>query len=152
MVKKKLTFGENTMTSSNENIFCVTGPLCGEFIGHRWIHLTKASDAELWFFFICAWINGWVNHRDACDLRRHRARYVVTVLGMKLTSVKRMNQHQTFSLKKISSAKCRPFILSRPQRVLKLANGNSFMYTVGKKFVTPLFFHFLHIMPALSVC
>ena len=25
----------NMMTSSNENIFCVTGPLCGEFTGHR---------------------------------------------------------------------------------------------------------------------
>ena len=38
------------MTSSNGNIFCVTGPLCGEFTGHRWIPLTKASDAELWCF------------------------------------------------------------------------------------------------------
>ena len=38
------------MTSSNENIFRVTGPLCGEFTGHRWIPSTKASDAELWCF------------------------------------------------------------------------------------------------------
>ena len=38
------------MTSSNGNIFCVTGPLCGEFTGHRWIPCTKASDAELWCF------------------------------------------------------------------------------------------------------
>ena len=37
-------------TSSNENIFCVTGPLWCEFTGHRWIPLTKASDAELWCF------------------------------------------------------------------------------------------------------
>ena len=52
------------MTSSNGNIFRVTGPLCGEFTGHRWIPHTKASDAELWcFFFNCAWINGWVNNR-----------------------------------------------------------------------------------------
>ena len=36
------------MTSSNGNIFRVTGHLCGEFTGHRWIPLTKASDAELW--------------------------------------------------------------------------------------------------------
>ena len=28
---------ENLMTSSNGNIFRVTGPLCGEFTGHRWI-------------------------------------------------------------------------------------------------------------------
>ena len=38
------------MTSSNGNTFRVTGPLCGEFTGHRWIPLTKASDAELWCF------------------------------------------------------------------------------------------------------
>ena len=38
------------ITSSNGNIFRVTGPLCGEFSGHRWIPLTKASDAELWCF------------------------------------------------------------------------------------------------------
>ena len=30
--------------------FRVTGPLCGEFTGPRWIPLTKASDAELWCF------------------------------------------------------------------------------------------------------
>ena len=34
-----------TMTSSNGNIFRVTGPLCGEFIGLRWLPRTKASDA-----------------------------------------------------------------------------------------------------------
>ena len=38
------------MTSSNGNIFRITGPLCGEFTGHRWIPQTKASDAELWCF------------------------------------------------------------------------------------------------------
>ena len=38
------------MTSSNGIIFCVTGPLCGEFTGYRWIPLTKASDEELWYF------------------------------------------------------------------------------------------------------
>ena len=42
------------MTSSNGSIFRVTGPLCGEFTGHRWIPLTKASDAELWWFLWCA--------------------------------------------------------------------------------------------------
>ena len=31
------------MTSSNGNIFSITGPLCREFTGDRWIPLTKAS-------------------------------------------------------------------------------------------------------------
>ena len=35
-----------TMTSSNGNIFCVTGP----FTGHRWIPFTKSNDAEFWCF------------------------------------------------------------------------------------------------------
>ena len=39
-----------TMTSSNGNIFLVTGPLYREYTGDRWITLTKASDAELWCF------------------------------------------------------------------------------------------------------
>ena len=38
------------MTSTNGNIFSVTGPLCGEFTGHRGIPLSKTSDAELWCF------------------------------------------------------------------------------------------------------
>ena len=69
----------NMMTSSNGNIFRVTSPLCVEFIGHRWIPRTKASDAELWCF-LCLWMNGWVSNRDAGDLRRHRAHYDVTVM------------------------------------------------------------------------
>ena len=42
------------MTSSNGNIFCVTGPLCGEFTGHRWIPghrpVTRSFDV---FFDLC---------------------------------------------------------------------------------------------------
>ena len=32
------------------------------------------------FNLISAWINGWVNNREACDLRRHRAHYDVIVI------------------------------------------------------------------------
>ena len=42
------------MTSSNGKIFRVTGHLCGDFTGHRWIPHTKASDAELWGFLSSA--------------------------------------------------------------------------------------------------
>ena len=38
------------MMSSNGNIFRITGHLCGEFTGLRWIPHTKASDAELLCF------------------------------------------------------------------------------------------------------
>ena len=32
------------------------------------------------FNLICAWINGWVNSREAADLRRHHAHYDVIVM------------------------------------------------------------------------
>ena len=67
----------------NGSIFRVTDPLCGEFTGHRWPvnspHKGQQRGA-LMFSFICAWINGWVNNREAGDLRRHRAHYDVTVM------------------------------------------------------------------------
>ena len=68
------------MTSSNGNIFRVTGHLCGKFTGPRWISRTKASDAEIWCFFIYASINDWVNNREAGDLKRQYGHYDVIVL------------------------------------------------------------------------
>ena len=46
---------------------CVgNSPVTGEFPSQRPV--------------ICAWINGWLNNREAGDLRRHRAHYDVTVM------------------------------------------------------------------------
>ena len=74
------------MMSSNGSIFRVTGPLCGELTGHRWIPLTKGSDVELWCFLSSApWISGWVNNREAGDFRRHHAHYNVIVLVWEFT-------------------------------------------------------------------
>ena len=81
-VTQRSAYGHvDMMTSSNGNIFRVTGPLCGEFTGHRWIPRTKASDAELWrFVSFEPEPNGWVNNRKAGDLRRHRDHYYVAVM------------------------------------------------------------------------
>ena len=65
------------MTSSNGNIFRVTGHLCGEFTGPRWFPRTKASDAELGFFYLRlnkrlskqSW--GWWFETLSCSLWRH---------------------------------------------------------------------------------
>ena len=67
------------MTSSNGNIIRVTGPLCGEFTGHRSPHKGQWRRA-LMFCLICAWIHSWVNNRKTGDLRRHRAHCDVTVM------------------------------------------------------------------------
>ena len=74
----------NMMTSSNGNIFRVTGHLCGEFTGPRWIPRTRASDAELWCFCDLR-LNKRVNNREADDLRRYRAHYDVTVMNWIVT-------------------------------------------------------------------
>ena len=71
---------EYMMTSSNGNIFRVTGHLCGEFTvpgefpAQR--PVTRGFDVSL----ICTRINGWVNKGEAGDLRRHRAHCDVTVI------------------------------------------------------------------------
>ena len=36
------------------------------------------------FSLICVWINGWVNNREAGDLRRYLAHYDVIVMGRKV--------------------------------------------------------------------
>ena len=65
------------MTSSNGNIFRVTGPLCGEFAGHRWIPrtqrpVTRSSDV---FFDLCPNNNkqswGWWFETLSRSLWRH---------------------------------------------------------------------------------
>ena len=69
------------MTSSNGNIFRVTG----SFV--RGIHRSPVNSQHkgqwrgaLMFSLICAWINGWVNNREAGGLRRNRAHYHVIVM------------------------------------------------------------------------
>ena len=71
------------MTSSNGNIFRVTGLLCVEFIGQRWIptHNKGQWREALMFSLICAWTHGGANNRDADDLRRNRAHYDVTLMS-----------------------------------------------------------------------
>ena len=69
------TWCQFMMTTSNGNIFGVTGHLWGE---STWTvdspHKGKWCGA-LMFSLICAWINDWANNQDAGDLRRHRTHY-----------------------------------------------------------------------------
>ena len=68
------------MTSSNGNIFRVTGPLCGDSpVPVNSPHKGQWRGA-LMDYLICVWINGWVNNREAGDLRRYRAHYDVIVM------------------------------------------------------------------------
>ena len=68
-------------------IFGVTGTLWGESTGHRWIPLTKANDAELWYFLWSAPEQTVdQNNRYIGYLRRHRAHYGVTVMFLSFCS------------------------------------------------------------------
>ena len=65
------------MTSSNGNIFRLTGPLCQSPVNSP--HKGQRR-GDLMFSLICAWITCWVNNREAGDLRRHCAHYDITVM------------------------------------------------------------------------
>ena len=66
---------KDLMTSSNGNFFALLAiyagnvQVTGEFPSQRLV--TRRFDV----FFIGAWINAWVNSREAGDLRRHRTHY-----------------------------------------------------------------------------
>ena len=69
------------MTSSNVNIFRITGPFV------RGIHRSPLNSPHkgqwrgaMMFSLIYAWTNGLVNHRDAGGLWRHRAHHDVTLM------------------------------------------------------------------------
>ena len=49
------------------------------------------------FSLICAWINGWVNNREAGDLKRHNAHYDVIVMKLVIV-VPADNRHQVISI------------------------------------------------------
>ena len=51
------TLAYTRLTSSIGNIFRVTGLLSGESNDHQWISLTKASDAEHWYYL-------WFSHEQ----------------------------------------------------------------------------------------
>ena len=68
------------MTSTNGNIFRVTGYLCGNSpVPVNSPHQVQWRGA-LMFSLICTRINGWVNNGEAGDLRRNRDHYDVTVM------------------------------------------------------------------------
>ena len=76
------------MTSSNGNIFRVTGALWEESTGHLVVSSHKGQwRGALMFSLICAWTNDWTNNRDAGDLRRHCTHYDVTVMKKSLWRV-----------------------------------------------------------------
>ena len=77
----KLFYTWLMMTSLNGNISALlatcagNSPVTGEFPAHK-----GQWRGALMFSLICAWINDWVNNREAGDLRRHRTHCDVIVM------------------------------------------------------------------------
>ena len=70
-------FAHSMMTASNENIFRVTGPLCGDFPSQ------SQCRGAFSFSLIFSWTNGCENNRVAGDLKRRRTHYGVLVMQTK---------------------------------------------------------------------
>ena len=81
LVRAELILGHTMMTSSNGNIFNVTGPFVMGIHGSPVDSPHKGQwRGALMFSLICAWTNGRANTRDAGDLRRHHAHYDAIVM------------------------------------------------------------------------
>ena len=117
---------QDMMTSSNGNIFRLTGPWCGEFIGDRWIPRQRPVTPRFGVFFDLRLVNGWVNNGEAGDLRRNRAHYDVSVMinpgwlsigPLSVNFIAFQVKMPAFVCKKfqvkMSSAKCRQFCSCR---------------------------------------
>ena len=68
------------MTSSNGNIFRVTGPLCGEFTGPGEFPTQGPVTPSFDVFFDLRLNKRLINNREAGDLRRCRAHSDVIVM------------------------------------------------------------------------
>ena len=64
-------------------------PVADEFPAQR--PVTRSFDV----FFICDWINSWVNNREAGDLRRHRAHCDAIVMTETTVDIIRRNTFQS---------------------------------------------------------
>ena len=77
----------NMMMSSNENIFRVTGHLCGEFTVPGEFPTQRSVTRSFDVFFDLRLNKRCVNNREAGDLRRYRAHYDVTVMNLGIYQV-----------------------------------------------------------------
>ena len=114
------------MTSSNGNVFRVTGQLWGEFTGHRW--------RGALMFFICSWRSRWVNNGETGDFRRHHTNYDVTVVLMLISNPLKCpatkTLHQTHRKQKYVS---KPMPLIRAEVVCFAVFGGNTNNKVGIK-------------------
>ena len=87
----------------------------------------------LMFSLVCAWISGWVNNREADDLRRHRSHYGVIVMGCSSTSIFASITMRSILYLGISLPSHRD--LRQGCRICYMSQGQSFMREQGCLFI-----------------
>ena len=90
-------------TSSNGNIFRVTGHLGGEFTSPGEFPTQRPVTQSFDVFFDLCPNNGWVNNREAGDLRRYRAHCDIIVIDL-------LSRTQPWCFPNRFSIKCISFI------------------------------------------
>ena len=122
------------MTSSNGNIFRLTGHLCGEFTGPGEFPTQRPVTQSFDISLICVWINDWINNREAGDLRRYRAHSDVIVMSSTFTGFTSTTPHHT------------PVSVKWPRtRVGRLVQKARNMFTVLRNYYT----RFINCIPEL---
>ena len=80
------------------------------------------------FSLICVWINGWVNSREAGDLRRHRAHNGAIVMSVLKNNVMTSKFHwlskPVYAFRSASTAIELYLLYPRPSRGLTNPQGN----------------------------
>ena len=125
--ERLLLWKQNLIKTFNALLSSCSSLKCATFIRHdyviKWRHLpphwpfvwgihrslVNSPHKGLWrgslmFSLICAWINDWVNNREACDLRRHRAHCDVIVMIVVISTTSMVDKITFFSCKTHVSA------------------------------------------------
>ena len=95
------------MTSSNGNIFHVTGPLWGKPRSPVDSPHKGQWRGALMFSLICAWTNGWANNRDAGNVRIRCVHYDVPVMHTPFCYAHRLGMEIYTVLESVSRRKLR---------------------------------------------
>ena len=80
----------------------------------------------LMFSLICAWINDWVNNREAVDLRCHRGHYDVIVMTRTSRRLSQCSWNNTNWYKQFATNPCEYFLkFVHIWNILSIASGAS---------------------------
>ena len=102
-----------------EAITWINVALSEGFVAFDWKQFHRTSSwwkYALMFSLICVWINGWINNRQAGDLKRYRAHYDVTLMTISRSIYGRFERDDV-----ISPSGCGFMSLLNPQTTKRIS-------------------------------